>query len=244
MTGLVRKATLFSACGLLLAGAAMAAVPSPANSTIPANIKVVGTNAQPIGSLGVIGPNGTSVDPAGAFTVIVRDLANQPIPNSSVVIDVSGASDIFLCQDAFPGQIVDCVTNTVRGITDVTGSVTISVVGAANNTGPVGGIAAPGSGLDAVTIFADGVSLGQVHVTSVLDQNGASGGNGHNAQDLAFFSGDLGSAALFGTYRARSDYNSDEANSGLDLSVYSNLLGASALGIGSGLGCFSGSYCP
>ena len=241
MTGLVRKATLFSACGLLLAGSAMAAVPSPANSTIPANVNVVGTNG-PLGAFAVMGPGG--VDPAGAFTVVVRDLANNPIQNSSVVVDFTGASDIFLCTDAVPGLVVDCVTKTVRGFTDVTGSVTLYVVGAANNTGATGGLAAPGSGLDAVAIFADGVNLGNVHITAVLDQNGAVGGNGHNAQDLAFFRDDLGSAALFGTYRARSDYNFDETNSGLDLSVFRDLLGASALGLGSALGCPSATYCP
>ncbi len=231
MTGLVRKATLFSACGLLLAGAAMASVPDAAQSTIPTNITIVGMNAG-------------GVDSYGTFTVIVNDLGGNPIANSSVVVDVSGASDVFLCSDAVAGQIVDCVTQTVRATTDMTGTATITVIGASNNAGATGGLAAPGSGLDAVSIFADGINLGHVHVAAVLDQNGASGGNGHNAQDLAFFSDDLGSAALFATYRARSDYNYDTTNSGLDLSVFSDRLGASALGNGSGLGCVSGSYCP
>ncbi|HTO91529.1 MAG TPA: hypothetical protein VMJ70_10400, partial [Candidatus Sulfotelmatobacter sp.] len=66
MTGLVRKATFLVACGVLVASAAMASVPSPANSTVPTCINLVGTN-------------GTSADPAGAFTVTVKDLANVPI---------------------------------------------------------------------------------------------------------------------------------------------------------------------
>jgi hypothetical protein len=231
MTGLVRKATLFSACGLLLAGAAMAAVPSPTHSTYPFNITVVGTEA------------GTP-DPYGTFTVIVRDLANNPVANSSVVVDASGASDIFLCTDAVAGQTVDCVTKTVRGVTDVTGTVTLTVVGAANNTAATATVASPGSGLDAVRLFADGVLLVVFHVTAVLDQNGASVGNGHNAGDLASLGDDLGSAVLNTTYRARSDYNYDEANDGLDLSFFQDPLGQSQLNAGSGSGCSVGPYCP
>ncbi len=231
MTGLVRKATLFSACGLLLAGAAMASVPDAAQSTIPTNILVVGEN-------------GSGPDPAGAFTVTVNDLGGNPIANSSVVVDVSGASDIALCTDVVAGQIVDCVSQTVRGVTDLAGQVTMYVVGGGNNTGASGGVAAPGSGTFAVSITADGVNLGSIHVAAVLDQNGTIGGNGHNAADLGAFGDDVGSASLFGTYRARSDYNYDEANNGVDLGTFSDYLGASALGVGSALGCPSGTYCP
>jgi len=50
MTGLVRKATLFAVCGLFAASAAMASVPSPANSTCPTCFALVGSNG------GVIDP--------------------------------------------------------------------------------------------------------------------------------------------------------------------------------------------
>jgi len=243
MTGLVRKATIASACALLIAGVASANVPSPANCDAPAFITVVGTNPNPSPNAGGAG---FDVDPRGDFTVVVRDASNNPIQNSSVVVDFSLCSDIVLCQSVVTGQLVDCVTKTVRGLTDVAGSVTLAVVGASNNTGAVATVAAPGCGANGVKILADGVNIspGAGVTAAVFDQNGAIGGNGVNALDLSLFSDDVGSAALNATYRARSDYNYDLANSGLDLSVFADELGAAALGTGSGLGCFSGTYCP
>ena len=80
MTGLVRKATLLTACGMLLAAAAMAGVPSAANSTTPGAVLLVGRN--------VAGPDTTD----GVFQVVVRDLANNPINASAVVVDFAAAS--------------------------------------------------------------------------------------------------------------------------------------------------------
>ena len=54
MTGLVRKASLLTAAGLLIASAAMAGVPSPGNSTFPACITLVGNTAlvpDPVGHM-------------------------------------------------------------------------------------------------------------------------------------------------------------------------------------------------
>ncbi len=89
MTGLVRKAILLSVCGLLFAGAAFASVPSATNSTLPAGVKLVGT------------PAGVA-DPSGQFTVTVRDLANNLIANSAVVIDVSGCTPDIKIQSTQP----------------------------------------------------------------------------------------------------------------------------------------------
>ena len=84
MTGLVRKATLLTAAALVVASAAMAGVPSETNSTKPACISLVGSVA------GV-------PDAAGTFTVIVRDLANNPLNGASVVIDLANAGDLAIC---------------------------------------------------------------------------------------------------------------------------------------------------
>src|SRR5262252_1224345 len=100
MTGLVRKATLLTAAGLLAASAAMAGVPSAANSTTPACISLVGSLS------GV--PDG-----AGQFTVTVRDLANNPLNGASVVIDLSGCADLNICNDQLDANaLVNCGAKT------------------------------------------------------------------------------------------------------------------------------------
>lgn len=175
MTGLVRKATLFSACGLLLAAsAAMAAVPSAVNSDVPCGINVVGNN-------------GVAASPAFTFTVVVRDLANIPVANSSVVVDFDGCyvsggtigepgpSSVQLGTN---GELGDCVTRTVRAVTDVNGVVTMDVNGLSKGSAP--GTTPNGA---CAQIFADGVLLGTVQVAAV-DMDGA---DGITAADLSKF---------------------------------------------------------
>jgi hypothetical protein len=148
---------------------------------------------------------------------------------------------------SFPGQLFDCPTNTIWGLTDATGTARFTIVGAGKNTGAVGSIAAPGPGLGCVHVYSyDPLHYALVgELTAViLDQNGAVGGNGVNATDLAYLSDDLGSAALNHTYRGRSDYNFDGVNNALDLGVYTIHLGEAVLGTGSGLGCPGAMYCP
>jgi hypothetical protein len=121
MTGLVRKATLLAVCGLLAASAALAHVPDPANSDCPGTcIKVVGHD----GSVG---------DPLGQYCITIRDFNNVPIENSSVVVDFSNC-DIQLCVDQKdPDVIVDCVSQTVRKLTDVNGVACFRVIGKRRN---------------------------------------------------------------------------------------------------------------
>jgi len=86
--------------------------------------------------------------------------------------------------------------------------------------------------------------LGDV-TAAVLDQNGAVGGNGVNAIDLALFSEDHGTYSFDpANYRGRSDYSFDGRVDAIDLAVFKDHLGNAALGIGSGSGCFSDNYCP
>jgi hypothetical protein len=217
MTGLVRKATLFTACGLLVAAAAMANVPSPANSTAPAYVKMMGTAA------------GTP-DPGASFTVVVRDLANNPIANSQVVLDLANCTDARLCADAIPGLTIDCVTKTVRTFTDGTGSATLMAIGGGTNTG-----ALPGPGAGCARILADGVNL--VNATlNIYDENGGVTANGVEVTDLSAFLRDLGT----GTYFGRSDFNQLGTVDVVDLAVFLGVFGAG----GSSSGCFTVTYCP
>jgi hypothetical protein len=161
MTGLVRKATLLTACGLLLAGAAMASVPSAANSTVPCAIVVVGDD-------GVVASSAQTV------SITVRDLANNPIQNSSVVIDFTGCNAAAdpgpsTIQKGVNGEIVDCVSKTVRAVTNVSGVVNMDVQGLASGT--AAGATPNGA---CAQIFADGVLLATVQVAG-YDLDGASG---------------------------------------------------------------------
>jgi hypothetical protein len=230
MTGLVRKATLLSACGLLAAATAMAGVPDPANSSKPVRVSVLGTQTG-------------NADPNAAFPVVVRDLANNPIPSSSVVIDLVNCTDTRISNQTanIAGQTVDCALKTVRALTDATGSVTMSVLGAAMNPS---GASAPGPGAGCVRIFADGVLLGTA-TALVFDQNGGSipGSDGVEISDLSRWLVDFGSFGAGGPYVGRSDYNhiASPGNIGIDdLSAWLVRFGAGT----SASGTFSLGFCP
>jgi len=196
MTGLVRKATLIAVCGVLTASAAFAAVPSPANSTAPACVALVGNSA------------GT-IDVAGQFTVTVRDLANLPINNSLVVVDFSAAHGLTLCSSgAFAGVTLDCGTQTARAFTGAGGSVTFRIAGHANNSG---GNQPPYSTYNDGKIYADGVLIKSPSVQA-YDHDA----NGMGAADLSAWLGDF-----FGPNNpSRSDYDCTGTLGAADLSTW------------------------
>jgi hypothetical protein len=228
MTGLVRKATLLSVCGLLAAGAALANVPSATNSSEGGTIRLVGRNGA-----------GTVVDPVGNYTVVVRDLANNLIQNSSVVLDFSncGSFDTRLANSQIhPGVTLDCPTKSVRGLTDAAGSITFRVMGGAQNNG-----AAPGNLTPCARVFADGVLIkdavttggtGNVRVAA-YDENGI---GGLTPLDLSAWTGDFFCPCA--SYFVRSDFDGNGALSPLDLSNQTGVFFAS--------GSFTGAagYCP
>jgi len=167
MTGLLRKAMLFACCGVLAASYAMAAIPSPADSDIPCGINLVTTVS------GAADPH-----PFGTVTIVVRDVAQNPIPGSSVVIDFdacvgpSSASDIRLCSaQPHPGVTATCTSpvGEISAVTDGSGSVVLRVVGASQG-GPAATTAA---GINCATVYADGINLGTINVgTFDMDSGG------------------------------------------------------------------------
>jgi len=199
MTGLVRKATLLTAAGLLAASAAMAGVPSAANSTTPPCFSIVGSK------VGV-------PDPSGTFTVIVRDLANNPLSGASVVVDLSGCSELAICDDQLDANaLVTCASKTTRKFTDGLGSVTFIVLGGGNGS-PAATLAG------GAKIFANGTLIASP-TASAFDLNGTAG---QGAADLSLFLGDLASLNPYG----RSDYNCSGSLGASDLSVWlTNLAG-------------------
>lgn len=201
MTGLVRKATLLTAAGLLIASAAMAGVPSATNSTTPACITLVGSLA------------GVPDNAAGQFTVIVRDLANNPLNGASVVIDLSNCLDISICDNQLDAAAtVNCGAKTTRKFTDALGSVTFTVLGGSNGAGNASTLLSGGR------IFANGTLIGSP-TASAYDLDGA---NGVGAADLSAWLTDFGSGNPYG----RSDYDCNGTVGAGDLSFWLTEFGA------------------
>ncbi len=160
----------FVLAAVLVSTAAIAqptGVPSPANSTVPT---VVAT-----------APGGNFVT-----VVIVRDLANNPVINSTVVLDYNNCPGFTPCSQ--PGPSGDnYVVNPVAK--------TISML----SSGPLGQApfylrAGGGCSANGIRIFADGVLLAQVHAASV-DQNGDLSVDG---ADIALVHGKIGTSDLSG----------------------------------------------
>lgn len=221
MTGLVRKAAILAACGVIFGAAvAVAGVPSPSNSTIPARINLVGADA------------GTSLaDSVSLYakvTVTVRDLAANPIANSSVVLDFSGTtSDVQLGDAAsqlYQGVVANCGTYGASALTDAAGVATFVVMG--GGRAPVGAAHAVGAG----KVYADGVLLGPLNV-GLYDLNGV---DGVTLADLSLWSADYFSS----TNPDRANYDQIGGVDLLDLSVW----GGSYFGGASNVS--SATYCP
>ena len=133
----LRSVLMFVCCSIAAGGAgAIAAVPSPTNSTVPACMAPC-----PLGDM--------------PFPVVVRDPGNNPVIGSSVVIDFTQCPGAYLC----PGiptdpYLTDPVGRTLRATTGAGGSVTFPA--------RVGGI----GGLGSVRVFADGVLLASLALAS------------------------------------------------------------------------------
>ena len=201
MTGLVRKAAVLAACGVLFGAAvAFAGVPDPINSTVQSRINLVGVDA------GSGNANGAA---AGAtFTVTVRDLAANPIANSSVVLDFSlDLSDTRIADtQPFAGLTTNCGTHGVSALTDAGGVATFVVVG--------GGTSVLGAAhANNCKVFADGVLLGTTHV-GYYDQDGV---GGVAIPDLSRWAADF----FGGTNPERSDYDDAGGVAVPDLSLWS-----------------------
>ncbi len=129
---------------LFLAASSAAAptgVPSAFNSTLPACFATC-----PFGDMHIV--------------MVVRDLANNPVAGSTVVLDFSGCPGAFVCTFP-PGDpyVYDAPSRTVRMVADAAGRVDFPL--------RVGG----GCGAGGVRIFADGVFMASYALASP-DQTG------------------------------------------------------------------------
>lgn len=181
---------------------ALASPPSPANDTAPACISLVGTL-------------GSTPAAIGQFTVVCRDLANNPMPGARVVIDLSACPELFICADQLdPAATVDCAHKTVSKLTAADGSVQFTIVG--GSTGG-GGVTLLGGG----RIFKNG-GLIQTPTVSAYDLDGT---NGLGANDLSLWLSDFGSGIPYG----RSDYDCSGGVGANDFSLWLNAFGSGAM---------------
>jgi hypothetical protein len=211
MTGLVRKATLLSLCGVFAAGSVMAGTPSGTFSTFPPNncVKLVGKNL-----------SGTA-DAAGVFTIIVRDGGGNLVPNSNVVLDFSSCPDVHMASQA---DLLGLAGNPNSGLTENTTFRTVTRAAGPSNaqgTGQVsftlqgGAIPGPGSGFLCAKVIADNVQIGTLTIV-MYDSNGS---KTIDASDLSVALSDTFSPGSGPTAKARTDFNCDGTINASDLSV-------------------------
>jgi len=179
------------------------AEPSPANDTTPACISLVGTY-------------GATPAPAGQFTVICRDLANNPMAGAVVVIDLSACPDLAICGDQMdPAATVDCAHKTVSKLTAADGSVHFTLLGGSNGAG------------NAVTLLQGGRiykngTLIEAPTVSAFDLDGA---NGLGASDLSAWFTDFGTGMNYG----RCDYDCNGYLGAGDLSFWLTAFGSGTM---------------
>ncbi len=215
-----------AAFAVLLAGAAAADCPG-GGLGIPC-----GTDSDVPCGLNLVGRSGTAADAHSTFTVVVRDIAHNPVAGCDVSVDFSGcAPDIRVAIDQpWPGLAITCAgagSAVVHATTDGAGQATFSIVGGANNAGT----GTPGAGFHCATVRACGDLLGTVNV-GAFDENSS---GGLNPADISVWLPDFFNSQT--VYVSRSDYNCTNTINPADLSM---LLAAS---FGAGSTQSGGDYC-
>lgn len=191
---LVLAVVLVGFAGVAIPARSPAGVCSSANSTMPTGIRLVGmTDGVP--------------DPAGAFSVTVRDYGNNLIPNAEVVVDFSSClSHVQLgATQPYPGSSVDCPSHTAHARTNALGVARFDIVGC----GIPNSAAFSSRATIRVVYFC---TLGQVPVVA-FDLDGV---GGIGANDLAVWTRDF-----LGTERPLvADYDFNGALGANDLAVW------------------------
>lgn len=253
-----RISTLFvPLLGLVLAASAHAGVPDPTNSIVPKFVRVGGKQTT----------NPSLPDASLAYTVTVRDFANNPVAGSTVVLKFTSCTELRLCSFNLGAQVVNCPAKTVTLTTNGVGQATFSILGASTLAPPPAPPAvAPGAGAGCVTISADAVPLGTATAV-IYDLDGAvpplgvgsAFHNGVHGNDLLLVESEVnanivdsianGTCGPGPLYRGRCDYNEDGVINSADLSRFLVILGASNGGTGSANGCSDNTavaapYCP
>jgi hypothetical protein len=212
MTGLVRRAILLTGLGLLVAGSAMASVPSAAQSTYPAN------------GILLVGRNNTFAVPqedvAGEFSVTVRDATPTVLPGVVVTVNFANCTDSRLCNpQSFPGlSIAGCPGGpaVVSATTNALGVATFRITGGSVNSGN-----SASADADCAELRAQGVFFNTLTVASI-DQNAGAILNGYAANDISVAVADVldNPPEMDG----RTDHNYSGADQANDLSIMVGLV--------------------
>jgi hypothetical protein len=170
-------------------------VPSCGNSSMPACIRLVGSD-------------GTNASSMGTFSVVIRDLANNPMSGMLVVVDLSNANDMHLCgQQLAPGIVVDCPNGQAKAYTDANGWATFTLLGGSNGAGNATTL------LNGGRVYAFGGTLCGTPTVTAFDLDGQSG---VGANDLSAWLGDFATGNPYG----RSDYDCSGGLGANDLSFW------------------------
>jgi len=147
----------------------------------------------------------------GRFTVVVRDLAANPVPYATVQVDFSSCPDVVICADQLDPEVTVYGNGSLSKHAGSDGSVTLTILG--RGTG-----APPQCLASDCAIYGGGFLIGRPLV-STYDLDG-SGGVG--AGDLSVWLSDFGS----GMYWSRSDYDGSGTVGAGDLSEWLAVFGA------------------
>lgn len=221
MNGLIRKAALLTALGLLGAGAVMAGVPNATQSNLNNGCALPSCTQEGVLLLG--GQNGSGVvDANSEKQVLVKDAAGNTVQNSVVIINFStcytGGDVRISSTQPFAGLTVNCGARTVSAVTNASGIAVFRVLGYSNVVSSL----AAGAGEGCATVTADGVPMGSYSV-GTADMNGALGGAnlGVTGGDTTLYNGNRFGGA--GAYRPRANFAraaGPQAIDGGDTTVY------------------------
>jgi hypothetical protein len=182
------------------------------NSQVPVCISLVGS---------VGGVPATAV---GEFVVIMRDLANNPVPGVVVAINLSASPDLRLCADQLdPAVTVNCAGKIISKLSAADGSARFTLLGGSTGTGNAVTLLYGGR------IFANG-SLIATPTVSTYDLDGTSG---VGANDLSAWLHDFASGQPYG----RSDYDCSNTIGANDLSMWLVVFGSGAMAQSCGASC-------
>ena len=201
--------------GYGLAGArfTVAGVPDPTNHECR-NVGALSLGIDCPKSIFVVGNDATgAVDPAGEYCVFARDFNNLPIPNAVITIDFSSC-DVQLCADQRdPAVVVDCVSKTVRKLTDAAGAACFRVRGKTMYTGDACAFTK-----GCAEVFVEGVFICALDVPT-FDLVNQGGEDGLNPNDLSAWLS-LAFNCPEGPYRGNYDCTNQGTVDPNDLSIW------------------------
>lgn len=206
---LLTAALLLAASALEPARPAHASTPGGSNCTVPQLVHLVGMDG-----------NGTPAS-IGQFTVVLRDLANHPVPGARVKFSLASVTDVAASSSQpDPTLDVDCAAEVVNKLTDANGSATFSVVGRGTGT-----LSTEATGCTGLIQWADVPGFGDLAIGSVIVTTFDLNGSGDvGASDLSVF---LHQFAMGNGSRA-CDYDNSGVLGASDLSMWLTALASGA----------------